>query len=88
MLPLMVRTHPELRSQMRLHLVEPVRFGSESPILSMQKLGLGIILTPAFYRLARAIYECKALGRLLFPVIDYIRAYNYMREYREADRAK
>jgi GT2 family glycosyltransferase len=79
--PLLAANHPELKKTIRIHLAEPLRLGRESAALSLQKLGLRLVLIPPFYRLALGLYKRQWLGSLLFPVIDYIRAYNYIREY-------
>jgi GT2 family glycosyltransferase len=82
--PHLVSRHPDLARVLRVDLAEPVRFFAESPILSLKKTALRVILTPPFYRVARWTYRRQGLGRLLFPVIDYIRAYNYIRGYWKA----
>jgi GT2 family glycosyltransferase len=79
--PLLVASHPDVRQVIRIHLAEPVRIFQESLILSAKKIGLRIAMTPPFYCLARWVYRRQWLGSLLFPVIDYMRAYNYMRAY-------
>ncbi len=79
--PLLVAHHPELKKAIKLHFAEPLRLARENPVMSLQKMGLRIILTPPFYRVALFVYRFKRLGRLLFPLIDYIRAYNYIRAY-------
>jgi GT2 family glycosyltransferase len=84
--PLLARHHPELRRPLRIDLAEPLAPGRESPALTMKKIGLRIILTPPFYALALGLYRCSWLGNLLFPVIDYIRAYNYVRAYWQAEK--
>jgi hypothetical protein len=33
---------------------------------------------------ARLVYRCKWLGDSLFPVIDFMRLYNYLGAYRES----
>jgi GT2 family glycosyltransferase len=85
-IPQLVTLHPGLKRVIRLHLAEPVRPFRENPLVSIQKLGLRLVLTPPFYFLARQIYRLHRLGRLLFPVIDYIRAYNYIHGYWQARR--
>jgi glycosyltransferase involved in cell wall biosynthesis len=82
--PHLVGRHPGLARVLRIDLAEPVRVFAESPVLSLKKTALRVILTPPFYRVARWTYDRQALGRLLFPVIDYIRAYNYIRGYWQA----
>jgi glycosyltransferase involved in cell wall biosynthesis len=84
--PLLAESHPELKKTIRIHLAEPLRPGRESIGLSLQKIGLRMILIPPFYRLALGLYRRQWLGSALFPVIDYIRAYNYIREYWRAPK--
>ncbi|MFH1220925.1 MAG: glycosyltransferase [Candidatus Eisenbacteria bacterium] len=84
--PLLVAAHPQIRQVIRLDLAEPVRIGRECPLVSVRKMILRIALTPPFYRVARSVYGFKWLGSLLYPVIDYIRAYNYIRAYRESQK--
>ncbi|HVP58902.1 MAG TPA: glycosyltransferase family A protein [bacterium] len=84
--PLLARDHPELKRAIKIHLAEPVRPWRENPFLTLEKIGLRLILVPPCYRLALGIYQQQWLGRLLFPVIDYIRAYNYIRGYWQAVR--
>jgi glycosyltransferase involved in cell wall biosynthesis len=79
--PLLARNHPELKRTIKIHLAEPLRLGREHPLLSLEKISLRLILVPPFYGLALGMYRRKWLGSLLFPVIDYIRAYNYIRAY-------
>lgn len=86
--PLLVERHPEVRQVFRIYLAEPVRPFRESPILSAKKVAVRIALTPPFYGLARWIYRGQWLGDLLFPVIDYIRAYNYIRGYWQAEKER
>jgi GT2 family glycosyltransferase len=84
--PLLARHHPELRRALKIDLAEPLALGRESPLVTMKKIGLRIIFTPPFYALALGVYRCSWLGNLLFPVIDYIRAYNYIRAYWQAEK--
>lgn len=86
--PLLVQRHPEVRQVFRIYLAEPVNLFRESPVLSAKKLSLRMALTPPFYRLARWVYRMGWLGSLLFPVIDYIRAYNYIRGYWQAEKER
>jgi len=79
--PHLVAMHPELKRVIRIHLAEPVRIFRESPLLSAQKIALRVILTRPFYATAKAVYRLRWLGALLFPVIDYMRAYNYIKGY-------
>jgi glycosyltransferase involved in cell wall biosynthesis len=81
-LPVHAKRHPALARAVWLHLAEPIRIGRESPVLSLKKAALQVMLTPPFYGLAKAIYRVRWLGSLLFPVIDYLRVYNYLRAYR------
>jgi glycosyltransferase involved in cell wall biosynthesis len=81
-LPIHASRHPALARAVWLHLAEPVSLGRESPVLSLKKTALRVLLTPPFYTLAKSIYRAKWLGSLLFPVIDYLRLYNYLRAYR------
>jgi len=82
--PHLVTQHPSLARVLRIDLAEPVRLLRERPVLSAKKTALRLALTPPFYRVALLAYRCRWLGRALFPVIDYIRAYNYIRAYRQA----
>jgi hypothetical protein len=45
-----------------------------------------VALFPPFYGLARLVYKMTFLGSLLFPLIDYLRLYNYLGAYRKALR--
>jgi len=83
-IPILAKRHPELEKSIHAHLAHPARFGRESPALSLHKIATRFALLPPFYRLARLVYRCTFLGRLLFPVIDYLRLYNYLGAYREA----
>jgi glycosyltransferase involved in cell wall biosynthesis len=83
-LPVHAPRHPALARALWLHLAEPMKPGRESPILTFKKMGIRITLTPPFYALACLVYRLKWLGRILFPVIDFIRVYNYLNEYRRA----
>jgi glycosyltransferase involved in cell wall biosynthesis len=85
-LPIFTERHPELIRALWVHLAHPIRLGKENPLLSLRKIGLRLALVPPLYRLARRIYRLKWLGRLLFPVIDFIRVYNYIGAYRRAGR--
>jgi GT2 family glycosyltransferase len=81
-LPIFMHTHPRLARHLWVHLGEPLRPGREPLGLTLRKAGLRMALIPPFYAVARALYRLRRLGPLLFPVIDYIRVYNYIREYR------
>jgi GT2 family glycosyltransferase len=83
-LPVLVRRHPELAEAMWLHLAESIRLGREPIGVTLKKIGLRVALTPIFYRVASLVYRCRWLGRNLFPVIDYMRLYNYTHAYRDA----
>jgi glycosyltransferase involved in cell wall biosynthesis len=83
-LPLFTRRHPEVTRDLWIHLADPIRLGREGPLLTLKKAALRVVLTPPFYGLARCIYRMKWLGRLLFPVIEFIRMYNYIRAYRQS----
>jgi GT2 family glycosyltransferase len=87
-LPHYAHKHPGLAKALWLHLAEPVRFGKEPLATSFKKMGLRIVLTPPFYGMARLVYKCTWLGSLLFPIIDFIRVYNYLGAYRRALRDK
>lgn len=82
--PLLARNHPELKRTIKIHIAEPLSLGRENPLLSLEKIGLRLILVSPFYRLALGLYTQKWLGSLLYPVVDYIRAYNYIRAYWQA----
>jgi glycosyltransferase involved in cell wall biosynthesis len=83
-LPIFAKKYPEITRGLWLHLAEPVAFGRENPLLTFKKAGLRIVLTPPFYALARGIYRMKWLGSLLFPIIEFIRMYNYIGAYRQS----
>jgi len=83
-IPHLVARHPGIARVLRVDLADPVRPFAESPDLSLKKAALRVVLTPPCYRIARWLYRRRGLGSLLFPVIDYIRAYNYIRGYRQA----
>ena len=84
--PKLVAVHPELARVIRIDLAEPIRLFRESPVLSAKKIALRMILTGPFYALARSVYRMRWLGSLLFPLIDYMRAYNYIRGYWQATK--
>ena len=87
-IPVLAEKHPELERAIHAHLAHPARLGKEPLGLSIRKVGARIALQPPFYRLARLIYRCAFLGSLLFPLIDYLRLYNYLGAYREALRER
>ena len=83
-LPIHAKRHPDLARHLWLDLaVLPDR--SSAPFVRRLKHSLlWVALKPPFYKLARALFELKFLGSLLFPVIDYLRVYTYLRAYRSA----
>jgi glycosyltransferase involved in cell wall biosynthesis len=83
-LPLFAERHPQLSRDLWVHLAQPIKFGHESPVVSLKKMALRIALSSPLHALARLIYRLKWLGRLLFPVIDFIRVYNYLGAYRQS----
>jgi GT2 family glycosyltransferase len=83
-LPLYAELHPAFARRMWLHLAEPVRLGRENPVVSLKKIALRILLTKPFYAIALAACRWNWLGRLGFPVVDYVRLYNYFKTYRQA----
>jgi GT2 family glycosyltransferase len=83
-LPIFAKRHPKLTQALWVHLADPIQLGRESLTVSLKKIVLRVVLTPPIYGLARLIYRCKWLGRLLFPVIDFIRVYNYIGAYRKS----
>jgi GT2 family glycosyltransferase len=87
-LPILSEKQPELARSTWVHLAHPVKFGEESLGVSLRKLGLRLALLPPFYALARRLYRLSFLGRLLFPVIDYLRLHSYIGAYREALRSR
>ncbi len=87
-MPVLAKQHPELERAVLAHLAHPVRPGRESLGLTLHKIAVRFALLPPFYRLARLIYRLTFLGCLLFPLIDYLRLYNYLGAYREALREK
>jgi GT2 family glycosyltransferase len=83
-LPISAKRHPAFARHLWLHLAEPVRIGKESLLVSFKKLALRVLLARPFYALARGIIRLSWLGPLLFPVLDYMRLYNYSTAYRQA----
>jgi len=84
--PLLVAQHPEIARVIRVHVTEPIRWFRDRPAVVLQKLAYRAGMTPPVYRFARWLYRFQGLGRLLFPVIDYLRAYTYIRAYAETRR--
>lgn len=85
-LPRMVDRHPELRSLLQLDILDPPRWGQESLARSLKRVVFQVTLKPGTYRLARAVADWTFLGRMLYPVYDYLRAYSYMSGYLEGVR--
>lgn len=83
-LPLFTKRHPELTRTLWVHLADPIEWGKESPLVTARKMVLRVVFTAPFYALAMALYRLKWLGRFLFPVIEFIRMYNYITAYRQA----
>jgi GT2 family glycosyltransferase len=83
-LPIMAKRHPDFARATWIHLAHPVRPARECPLVSLEKIALRFALLPPFYSAARLVYRLTFLGRLLFPVIDYIRLYNYFGAYRRS----
>jgi hypothetical protein len=87
-MPVLAERHPELERAVLAHLAHPLKPGRESLWLSLKKIAIRFALLPPFYGLARLIYRLTFLGPLLFPLIDYLRLYNYLGAYRRALRPK
>ncbi len=83
-LPIFKKTHPEFTKDIWVDLGDPVALGRESLSVSLKKIALRALLTKPFYSVARLVYRCKWLGEALFPVIDFMRLYNYLGAYRES----
>ncbi len=82
-LPVHAKRHPDLAKHLWLHLAVPP--SSAAPISTKLKHHLlWFALSPCFYKMARTIYRFEFLGKLLFPLIDYMRVYTYLRAYRSA----
>ncbi len=79
--PVLASRHPYLRKTLKIDLADPLKFVRESPILTLRKIALRFALLPIFYRVSLMLARCTFLGRLLFPIYDHIRAYNYIKEY-------
>jgi GT2 family glycosyltransferase len=90
--PVLVERHPYLRTALRIHLAEPPQPGAEPLSLTMRKVGLRLALTPPVYGLVLAAMQFNPPDALMFPMYDYVRAYNYIREYwavkREEERVR
>ncbi|MCK4548186.1 MAG: glycosyltransferase [Candidatus Eisenbacteria sp.] len=83
-LPRMVERHPELREQMSLDILDPPGWGRLPLAQSVRRALFQISLRPSVRRAARALTRARWLGRALYPVYDYLRAYSYMTGYLEA----
>jgi GT2 family glycosyltransferase len=83
-MPILAERHPTFARATWLHLAKPVKLGRENLGLSLRKTGLRLALLPPVYWIARGLYRLTFLGRLLFPVIDYVRLYTYFHAYRQA----
>jgi GT2 family glycosyltransferase len=79
--PLLVERHPYLKKTLRIHLAEPPRPGSEPLSLTLRKMGLRLILTAPVYGLVLAAMQFGPPDSVVFPMYDYVRAYNYITEY-------
>jgi GT2 family glycosyltransferase len=77
-LPGMLEKHPELKELLSLDILDPPRWGQEAPARSFRRALFQATLRPASYRLARSLARVTWLGRMLYPVYDYLRAYSYM----------
>jgi GT2 family glycosyltransferase len=84
--PLLVERHPYLRTTLRIHLAEPPRPGGEPLSLTLKKMGLRMALTSPVYGLVLALMQFSPPDRLMFPMYDYVRAYNYINEYWKVKR--
>jgi GT2 family glycosyltransferase len=83
-LPIFKKTHPEFTKDIWVDLGDPVELGRESLSVSLKKIALRVVLTRPFYAVAKLVYKCKWLGDALFPVIDFMRLYNYLGAYRQS----
>ena len=79
--PLLVERHPYLKTTLRIHLAEPARPGREPLTLTAKKMGLRLLLTSPVYGLVLAAMQFRPPDSLMFPMYDYVRAYNYITEY-------
>ncbi len=83
-LPGMVERHPELKALLSLDILDPPRWGSEPLGSSLRRWFFQASLRPGVFRAARVLTRATPLGRALYPVYDYLRAYAYMTGYRDA----
>ena len=84
--PVLVERHPYLRTTLRIHLAEPPSPGREPFSLTLKKIGLRMALTPPLYGLVLAIMQFNPPDSLMFPMYDFVRAYNYINEYWKVKR--
>jgi GT2 family glycosyltransferase len=84
--PVLVERHPYLRRALRIHLAEQAMPGREPFSLTLKKLGLRLILTAPVYGLVLAAMQFRPPDSLMFPMYDYVRAYNYITEYWKVKR--
>ncbi len=84
--PILAERHPYLRTTLRIHLAEPARPGREPLSLTLKKMGLRLALTGPVYGLALAAMQFRPPDSLMFPMYDYVRAYNYITEYWKVKR--
>jgi len=83
-LPRMVKRHPELKTLLSLDILDPPRWGREAPGRSLKRALFQASLRAGGFGAARALARAEFLGRALYPVYDYLRAYSYMTGYLEA----
>lgn len=79
--PVLVERHPYLKTTLRIHLAEPARPGKEPFALTLKKIGLRLALTSPVYGFVLAVMQFRPPDSVMFPMYDYVRAYNYIREY-------
>jgi len=79
--PVLAERHPYLKTTLRIHLAEPARPGREPLALTLKKMGLRLVLTSPVYGLILAAMQFSPPDSLIFPMYDYVRAYNYITEY-------
>ena len=84
--PVLVERHPYLRKALRMHLAEPALPGREPLVLTLKKLGLRLLLTAPVYGLVLAAIQFRPPDSVMFPMYDYVRAYNYITEYWKVKR--
>jgi len=84
--PVLVDRHPYLRTTLRIDLAEAPRPGREPVALTLKKIGLRLALTAPVYGLVLAVMQFGPPDRLMFPMYDYVRAYNYITEYWKVKR--